>query len=67
MWLRKYEHKNVAVVKRYVSLLQHLIKVRFNVETSYFFLSFPSIRPYFTIFLHIVVRLIPSKAAARVI
>ncbi len=42
-----------------------LHQLRFKSETCRHLLTLPSTRPYLTIFLHMVVRLIPSIAAAR--
>src|SRR6266851_4009979 len=61
---QKGKGENVAAMKRCVSSL-HLATYSFKSETYCHLLALPSARPYFTIFLHIVVRLIPSMAAAR--
>src|SRR5216683_6399231 len=56
---------NVAAMKQCVSSLQFCNIICFKSETYCHLLALPSARPYLTIFLHIVVRLIPSMAAAR--
>src|SRR3989442_14951940 len=60
----KGERENVAAMKQCVSSL-HLATYSFKSETYCHLPALLSARPYLTIFLHMVVRLIPSMAAAR--
>src|SRR5260370_17503544 len=61
---QKGKGENVAAMKQCVSSL-HLATYSFKSETYCHLLALPSARPYLTIFLHMVVRLIPNMPAAR--
>src|SRR6266699_3785670 len=67
---RRDEKKSVKETLQYCNVVFqrcNIATICFKNETACYFSPCPSDRPYFTILRHNVVRLIPRRAAARVI